>query len=181
MREDTIAERYARALLDIGVDKGTLENLGTELNRVRKLFADSEELHKVMSHPSFDVDTRKKVLGELLERVIVGPTCRNFMLLLVDRNRISMIEKIAQVFADLVDQHLGRVRATVTVAQAMSMPDQKRLERALGSVTGKTITLDHKVDPSIIAGVVTEVDGRVFDGSVRTSLQSIGARLRAGI
>ena len=52
MREDTVAERYARALLDIGVDKGTLENLGTELNRVRKLFADSEELHKVMSHPS---------------------------------------------------------------------------------------------------------------------------------
>ena len=41
-----------------------------------------------------------------------------------------MIERIAQVFADLVDRHLGRVRATVTVAQAMSIPDQKRLERA---------------------------------------------------
>ena len=41
-----------------------------------------------MSHPSFDVDTRKKVLGELMERVIVGPTCRNFMFLLVDQGDV---------------------------------------------------------------------------------------------
>ena len=63
----------------------------------------------------------------------------------------------------------------------MSVPDQKRLERALGGVTGKTVILDHKVDKAIIAGVVTEIDGRVYDGSVRTSLQTIGARLRAGV
>ena len=181
MREDTIAERYARALLDIGVDRGTLENLGTELNRVNTLFAQSEDLYKVMSHPSFNAETRKNVLGELMERVIVGPTCRNFIFLLVDRNRISMIQRITKVFGDLVDQHLGRVRATITVAQPMSDPDRKRLERALGSATGKQVMLEHQVDPSIIAGVVTEVDGRVFDGSVRTSLAKMGARLRADI
>ena len=49
--------------------------------------------------------------------------------------------------------------------------------------TAQTIpqVLEHQVDPSIIAGVVTEVDGRVFDGSVRTSLAKMGARLRADI
>lgn len=179
MREDTIAERYALALLEIGVERGTLENLSNELNRVSTLFAQSEDLRKVMSHPSFNADTRKSVLGELMERVIVGPTCRNFMFLLVDRGRIGMIERITKVFGDLMDRHLGRVRAMVTVAQPMSEPDRKRLERALGSATGKQVILDHQVDPSIIAGAVTEVDGRVFDGSVRMSLSQLGVRLRA--
>ena len=90
-----------------------------------------------------------------------------------------MIERITKVFGDLMDRHLGRVRAMVTVAQPMSEPDRKRLERALGSATGKQVILDHQVDPSIIAGVVTEVDGRVFDGSVRMSLSQLGVRLRA--
>ena len=40
MREDTVAERYARALLEIGVERGTLESLGDELGRVSALFAD---------------------------------------------------------------------------------------------------------------------------------------------
>ena len=181
MREDTVAERYARALLEIGVDRGTLENLGNELNRVNKLFTQSEELRKLMVHPSFSIEVRKNVLGELMERVIVGPTCRNFMLLLLDRGRINILGSITKVFGQLVDQHLGRVRATVTVAQALSLPDKTRLERALGNSTGKKVLIETKVDPSIIAGVVTEVDGRVYDGSIRTSLKHIGSRLRSGV
>ena len=181
MREDTVAERYARALLEIGVERGTLENLGTELGRVSALFAQSDELMTLMKHPSFTVDARKAVLGELMERVIVGPTCRNFMFLLVDRGRVTLIENIERVFGTLVDKHLGRVRATVTVAQPLSEPDRKRLERALSGATKKQVILDSKVDSSVIAGMVTEVDGRVYDGSVRTSLQKIGASLRAGV
>lgn len=116
-----------------------------------------------------------------MERVIVSPTCRNFMLLLVDRGRISLVENIERVFGDLVDRHLGRVRATVTSAQPLSEPDRKRLERALSSATKKQVILNTQIDTSVIAGMVTEVDGRVFDGSVRTSLSKIGARLRTGV
>lgn len=181
MREDTVAERYARALLEIGVERGTLESLGDELGRVSALFAQSEELRTLMKHPSFTTETRKGVLGELMERVIVSPTCRNFMLLLVDRGRISLVENIERVFGDLVDRHLGRVRATVTSAQPLSEPDRKRLERALSSATKKQVILDTQIDTSVIAGMVTEVDGRVFDGSVRTSLSKMGARLRTGV
>lgn len=181
MREDTIAERYARALLEIGVERGTLDTLEDELGRVSNLFKLSDELRQLVRHPSFDAETRKNVLIELMERLILGPTCRHFVLLLVDRGRISMIEKITQVFSQLVDAHSGRVRAKVTVAQPLSDIDKKRLERSLAAATGKQVILEHHVDSSVIAGVVSEVDGRVFDGSVRTRLNTLGARLRARV
>jgi F-type H+-transporting ATPase subunit delta len=181
MRQDTIAERYARAFLDIGVDKGNLETLGAELARVDKLFQSSEELRVLVRHPSFDVETRKRVLDELMGRLVVSPTCRNFVFLLTDQGRISLISHIAEVFNILVDRHLGRVRAKVTVAQPLSDLNRGRLERALAASTGKQVIIDVEVDTVIIVGVITELDGQVFDGSVRTRLNSLGDRLRARI
>ena len=181
MRQDTIAERYARAFLDIGIDKGNLESLGAELARVEQLFQSSEELRVLVRHPGFNVETRKHVLDELMSRLVVSPTCRNFVFLLTDQGRVSLISNIVQVFNGLVDRHLGRVRAKVTVAQPLSDLNRGRLERALAKSTGKEVIIDAEVDTSIIAGVITELDGQVFDGSVRTRLDSMGARLRARV
>jgi F-type H+-transporting ATPase subunit delta len=132
-------------------------------------------------HPGFNVETRKRVLDELMGRLVVSPTCRNFIFLLTDQGRVSLISNIAQVFNELVDRHLGRVRAKVTVAQPLSDLNRGRLERALAKSTGKEVIIDAEVDTSIIAGVITELDGQVFDGSVRTRLDSMGARLRARV
>lgn len=181
MRQDTIAERYARAFLDIGIDKGNLETLGNELARVDKLFQDSEELRVLVRHPGFNVDTRKRVLDELMGRLVVSPTCRNFIFLLTDQGRISLISNITTVFNSLVDRHLGRIRAKVTVAQPLSDENRDHLKNALDAITGKEVIIDDQVDTSIIAGVIAEFDGQVFDGSVRTRLDSIGARLRARV
>lgn len=179
MRQDTIAERYARAFLDIGIDRGSLESLGAELGRVNALFQESEELRTLVRHPSFDIETRKRVLDELMGRVVVSPTCRNFIFLLTDQGRIALIDNITRVFNDLVDRHLGRVRAKVTVAQPLSELNKGRVERALSKVTGKEVIIESAVDTAIIAGVIAEVDGQVFDGSVRARINTLGTRLRA--
>ena len=179
MRQDTIAERYAKAFLDIGIDRGSLESLGDELARVNTLFQESEELRTLVRHPSFDVETRKRVLDELMGRVVVSPTCRNFIFLLTDQGRITLIDHVTRAFNDLVDRHLGRVRAKVTVAQPLSELNKGRVERVLSKVTSKQVIIESEVDTSIIAGVIAEVDGQVFDGSVRTRLNTLGVRLRS--
>jgi F-type H+-transporting ATPase subunit delta len=67
----------------------------------------------------------------------------------------------------------------VTVAQPLSELNKGRVERALSKVTGKEVIIESEVDTSIIAGVIAEVDGQVFDGSVRARLNTLGSRLRA--
>lgn len=181
MRQETIAERYAKAFLDIGVERDSLEAFGAELDKVNALFEESEELRLLVRHPSFDAETRKRVLEELMGRVVVSPTCRNFIFLLTDQGRVSLISEITASFKALVDAHLGRVRAQVTVAQPLSDINRTRLERSLSGLTGKEVIVEDRLDPSIIAGVITEVNGRVFDGSARSRLNTIGDRLRARV
>jgi F-type H+-transporting ATPase subunit delta len=179
MRQETIAERYARALLDIGVDRDSLEALSVELTKVNTLFEDSEELRVLVRHPAFNVEVRKKILEELMTRLVVSPTCRNFVLLLIDQGRASLMREITHSFSDLMDLHLGRVRARVTVAQPLSGVNRTRIERSLANLTGKEVIIEEHLDDSIVAGVITEVNGQVFDGSLRTRLDSLGSQLRA--
>lgn len=179
MREISIAQRYAIALLDIAVEKKTVEKFGEELARVVKLFEDSSELRTVVTHPRVDIETRKRVLGELMARTMVNPTCQNFVYLLVDRKRVTSLRVIMERYADLVDQHLGRVRAEVTSARPLSAPERMRLTAALAKSSGKQVVLSERVDPSLIGGVITRMSGKVIDGSVRARLNAMRARLGA--
>lgn len=178
MRAPIIAERYARALLDIGLERKNYEQLGRELGRVAELFRRSGELRELFRNPKFDAEVRKRVLADLAQRVMVSPVMRNFLFLLVDRNRIRFLEEIDAAFHRLADEHAGRVRARVTVAAKMGPVEAARLRTILQRVTGKEVVLEEHEDPSILGGVITRIGDRVFDGSVRTQLESLRGRLR---
>lgn len=179
MRAPTIADRYARALLDIGVDRKNYEQLGRELDRVVALF-EHAELRQLFQNPKFDIEARKGVLGELLRRVMVSPICKNFLFLLVDRNRIGYLPEIVAAYHDLSDAHAGRVRARVTVASRLGESDIARLRTVLQQATGKQVIVDQEEDPAILGGVITRIEGRIYDGSVRTQLETMRARLKQG-
>jgi F-type H+-transporting ATPase subunit delta len=178
VRAPIIAERYAEALLGIGLERKSVEQLGRELDRVAELFKQAPELRELFRNPKFDADVRKRVMGELLQRVLVSPTVRNFLNLLIDRHRIAHLEDITTAFHALADEKSGRIRAEVISARALGPAEQARLRTILQKVTGKQVVLDERQDPSIIGGVITRVGDRVYDGSVRSRLEGMRNRLK---
>lgn len=181
MREITIAERYAIALIEIGAEKQNLDGLGQELNRALNLFKQSAELGTIMAHPRVSVDARKKVISELMSRVTIGPTCQNFVKLLIDRKRISLLSAIIDHYHHLVDVRLGRVRAEVISAAPLEDHEVNQLRDALGKHTGKEVIIERRVDDRLIGGVITRVDGKVIDGSLRARLSGLEDQLRAAL
>lgn len=179
MRAPTIAHRYARALLDIGIERKNYEQLGRELDRVVGLF-DHDEIAQLFKNPKFGAETRRAVLGELLKRLMVSPICRNFLMLLVDKGRISNLPEIVEAYHALADEHGDRVRARVTVAARLPESDIARLRTVLQQATGKQVIVEQDEDPEILGGVITRIGGRIYDGSVRTQLETIRARLKQG-
>ena len=172
-----IGERYARALLGIGVSNANFEQLGRELDRVGELFA-IEDVSNLFRNPKFGAQARKNVLSELLVEVAVSPLCRNFLYLLVDRARIGYLPEIVEAYHELADAQAGRVRANVKVAQSLTEADLERLRAVLQAGTGKQVVIEQTVDSSIIGGVVANVGGRVYDGSIKTQLETLRSRLK---
>ncbi len=177
MRGTTIAHRYAQALLDIGIERENFEQLGRELIRVKALFA-SPDLKELFRNPKFGVPLRRKVMAELLKEVVVSSIVQNFLFLLIDRNRIRYLPQICESFEALMDGELKRLKAKITVAQSLSSSEAAKLRASFKKMMGREIILEQDLDPSIIGGVITRIDGRIYDGSIRAQLESLRAQLK---
>jgi len=178
VRAVAVSQRYAQALLDIGVERGNFEQLGRELDRVAGLFK-APDLLELFRNPKFDAEARKRVLGELLLRVMVSPICRNFLFLLVDRNRIGILPEIVVAYHGLADVRSARVRARVTVPRLLSEPDVARLRTVLQKATGREVVVEQQEDPALIGGMITRIGDRIYDGSIRSQLLRLRSELKA--
>lgn len=178
MAGSTLCLRYAKALLDIGVERKIQDQIGRELDRVGAVFASAPELLELFRNPKFRVVDRKGVLAELLKRVMVSPVTRNFLFLLAEKGRMGYLKGIIEAFHSLADESSGRIRAQVTVASALTEPELSRLRTILGKLTGLSVVIEAREDPTLIGGVVTRIGGKVYDGSVRAQLDTLQARLR---
>jgi F-type H+-transporting ATPase subunit delta len=168
-----VARRYAQALLELGVEQGNLDKLVDDLSTIAGAWETSHELRNSLENPLVAHAAKKAVMGELAEQVGASPTTRSALLLLVDRRRTRALPYIAKTLGELADARKGVVRAEVTTATPLGEAYYVRLQALLEKMTGKHVVVDRVTDPSLIAGVVTRIGDRIFDGSLRTRLQSV--------
>jgi F-type H+-transporting ATPase subunit delta len=174
----SVARRYARALLALGVDESREEKFGDELLEVLEALEKSRDAGSFLRNPGYTPAQRHSAVDALAKALKLSPTVVKFLGLLVDRQRISDLAQIARVYSGLVDAQVGRVRATVTSAAPLSDRELKKLRDSIADMTGSTIVLDAKTDPAIIGGAITQVGATRFDGSLRTQLERMREALK---
>jgi F-type H+-transporting ATPase subunit delta len=175
----SIARRYAKALFSLAREERALDQTGSELEQLARL-ADHPEIGPVLANPLLSPASRRNLARTLGERLALAPTTRNFVGLLADHQRLDQLAGIADHFRRLVDQELRRVRAKLTSAVELDPPQQAAMTAKLENVTGKTVLAENRVDPALLGGVVVEIEGRVFDGSVRNQLERLAASIAGG-
>lgn len=180
MKAGSLARRYAKALIAIGIDQQSYEKLAGELAGVAKLFSEHPTLAATLQNPSYPLAKRKAVMEGVVTRLNPSATVKNFLLLTVDRGRVEFIPAIAAEYQALADEEAGRVRADVRVATDADLQDLDKLKLALEKRTGKQVVISARVDPTLIAGKVTRIGSTVLDGSVSTRLESMGNALLEG-
>ncbi len=173
MSVSIVARRYAKALLDLGVESGQLDRLVDEVGAFAAAWETNADLRNAIENPLVPHGAKKAVMAELAERIGASATARNALLLLVDRRRTKTVPYIAQMLRELADERKGVVRAEVTTAAPLSEGYYARLQAQLEKMTGKRVAIDRRTDPSLIAGVVTRIGDRIVDGSLRTRLHSL--------
>jgi F-type H+-transporting ATPase subunit delta len=173
----SVSRRYARALFSIGVDRGSFEQLGRELDAVAALWAESAELRQALENPVFKPSEKRAVMQSLLPRVAPTADVQRFVLLLLERRRLPAVTSIARAYQEMADAHTGRVRAQVTSAQPLAAADLERVRQSLARRTGKQVIVEPAVDAALLGGVVARVGDLVLDGSVRTQLAALRDKL----
>ena len=178
MRGDAgAARRYARALLDValkaGQDAGALR---TDLDEAVRVVKSSRELQQALEHPALPVEKKKKLLAALFAGRGASLLLK-LLDLLVERRRLALLPHVARTYASLWNAQRGVSAAEAVSAVSLSKDEEGALQKALRDLTGKEVELTARVDPSLLGGLLVNMDGRTYDGSVKTRLVSLREHL----
>jgi F-type H+-transporting ATPase subunit delta len=175
-----IAERYARAFIELGEESGAIDRLADDLHRVLEVMNQADgQLLGALCTPVFTLDERRAVVEAVLPRLGLHPLTLNLLNLLLDKGRFPALPKIVEMFGTQADERAGRVRVRVETAEPLTGPLEAEVRAALERVTGKSVILQTEVVPSLIGGMIARVGGTVYDASVRNRLHQIRHRLLA--
>ncbi|MBI3406233.1 MAG: ATP synthase F1 subunit delta [Acidobacteria bacterium] len=172
-----LALRYARALADVAIAKNSTESLKRELAAFNGLLEDSPDLKTVLASPAVARENKHNVIRKVCERMGASPALRNFLLVIVDGRRAALLPEIEREFHSELLARLKTAEAFVTSARELNSAEQSDLKVALEKQTGKKIQAVFGVDPELIGGAVARVGSTIYDGSVRSQLNRLRARL----
>jgi len=168
--------RYAKALLGLAQEQHIAESIGVELTRVAEVLADAT-LAKTLSLPNLSPKTRKSVVDLLVESLSPHILLGNFLRVLAENDRLKDFSVIERAYQNLLEQTLGRVRAKIHTAAQLPEEELQALVDAFSQLTQKTVVPSVTIDPDLLGGVVVEIQGKVYDASLKTQLQRIGQAL----
>jgi F-type H+-transporting ATPase subunit delta len=170
------ANRYAKALADVLYpDKAELGY--QQLQGFLSILTNQADVRRFLENPALAGERRKRMLDGIFGALKVDRHVANFIGILVDRDRLSILEEIIQAYREILDDKFGILRARVTSASSLDAVQQKELTARLERATGKQIRMQMAVDPSLIGGMVAQVGSTIYDGSVRQQLQAFKNRL----
>lgn len=173
MSQSTVALPWARALLELAIDRKELTQVRRWLDELASLTQQSSDLRIVFSNPTITVAERKAVAGELAGRLGWSTMFQNYVSLVADRRRLGYLSAIAREFRKLADAHEGILRATARTATPLDDAQVMQLGVVLRSLTGRKVEVEQALDPSLIGGLQVFIDGRVYDTSVRSQLDGL--------
>ena len=174
MSPGAASSRYARALFDVVLKEGhDVSKVQGEVQQFADLFAGAQ-LAQILGNPGIPASKKQALAKALIDRTgQVTPPLAKLILVLAEKDRLTLLPGIARAYAERVMDHLKIVRGEVTTAIPLTPEKLLALEQGLAQATGRKVVLESRVDPSIIGGAVTRLGSTVYDGSVTTQLQKM--------
>lgn len=177
-RDEAIASVYATSLLDLAFEKAVHAEMLAELRGFDQVLEREPSFTAFLGTPNI----RREVKKDLVTRVFgpkVSDFTLNFLKVVIDRRRQANLRQIIRAFIDGYHQRMGELVVKVQSAVPLGDAQRGRLTSALKSKFEKEVVLEERVSPRILGGLVLQVGDTRIDGSLRSRLETIGARLEA--
>jgi F-type H+-transporting ATPase subunit delta len=170
----SIAKRYAKGLFAVGEKDGQYKGYLAELENILGLFEKEQRLKKALMLPLLEIQKRKEILSDTMRISGTSLPLANMLTMLLERNRMSYLPIIRDVYSDLVDDKEDRARGTVWTAFPLDPALLNKIEDALkAKFRKKEVILSTIEDKSLIGGVKVAVKGTIIDGSVKRQLETL--------
>ncbi|SEL85170.1 ATP synthase F1 subcomplex delta subunit [Maribacter orientalis] len=171
MSESRAALRYAKAILDMAKEKKALTAVEKDMRSITATISDSKELRDVLASPVVSGVSKRNALAEIFmgsDAITEGSIS-----MLVDNKRIGMLNEVALKYIILNEQLKGKGVAYVTTAVPLNAEMEKKVLKQVATITGDEVTIENKIDESIIGGFILRIGDLQYDASIANKLNNI--------
>lgn len=172
-----VASAYAQALYDLAKEENLTETILQQLTALQQSFDSEPDFLRLMDAANLPKEERCQILDDSF-RGKTEPYVLNFMKILTEKGYIRYFSECAKAYRDVYNTDHGILPVQAVTAVPLRQDQILRLTEKLAKITGKSIDLSCRTDPSILGGVRLDYDGKRVDGTVRSRLDAIGKMLK---
>jgi F-type H+-transporting ATPase subunit delta len=172
MTETKVAKRYAKSLIDLTTDKGSLDAVNADMKLFISVCEQNKELSLLLTNPIIHSDKKINILKEIFGQK-VNPVTIAFFELVTKKGREKYLEMIAKEFVSCYKQIKGIQTAEITSAAGLDEKLREDVYRLLRENMKLEIELVEKVDSKLIGGFVLRIGDKQYDASISSELRRL--------
>lgn len=172
MADSRVAARYAKSLIDLSLEQGSLEKVYEDMLMIHNTCKGNEELLVFLKSPIIKTEKKRAIVKAIFSGKVT-PITEAFIDLMTSRKRESYLDAIASAFLAQYKHHKHIITAVVTTASGLDENLRKQVFELVRKSADSEVELIEKVDKNLIGGFVLRVGDKQVDASISRKLQEL--------
>lgn len=168
---------YAKAVLELAKEENRVEAIYEELKELREVLINNADFSALIASPMLYSLEKKAVLKKVFEAEL-SKEVMNFLLILVEKNRIGLLVKIIEEFETLYYSYANITKAKVYTTLPLEEDMLEALREALKKLSSSEVVIETKIDEDLLGGIKVVMGDKIIDSTTLFRLKKLGAELR---
>mgnify|MGYP001291051194 CR=1 FL=1 len=172
MKETKIANRYAKALFDLALEKNLIDKVKQDMDQVVSVCQQNKDFRLMLQSPIIFTDKKEAILKEVFEKQLEQISFF-FLMIITRKKREAIIDSIAQQYVEIYKDYKNITDAQLSTAVEIDKAIKDKLIELLKEQTKGEIELETSVDEDLIGGFVLDYDNKKYDASIRKQIKKL--------
>tara|TARA_Y100000590_G_scaffold451845_1_gene593964 strand:+ start:88 stop:645 length:558 start_codon:yes stop_codon:yes gene_type:complete len=168
-----ISNRYASALYDLAVEKNNIDTTINDLNSMKEIINKNKDLRLLIKSPLVSSQDKLEIFAKILLKLDANELTYNFIKVIASNKRFAYLQLIISQFIKINSQKRGDIIADITSAEELSDIQKNEIQNKLKTKLGDKLSLNYKIDNSIIGGLIVKVGSKMIDSSLASKINKL--------
>ena len=166
------ALRYAKAILNFAVEQHKEDNVNNDMSLIVNTLKESKDLQLMLKNPILKTNLKKETIKTIFSSN-VSPLTISSINLLIDNNRLDILNEVAEKYTIIYDELKGKEIAKITTAIPLNSELNNQVLDKVKEITGKKASIENIINPNILGGFILRIGDIQYDASIANKLQSL--------
>lgn len=166
------AKGYGKALFSLACESNAKNEYASALGTVEKIFKSNPEYSEILSSPNIPISEKLSAMVDAFGDAVPEHVL-SFLMLMCEKGHLALLREAIREYTALLNASERVTVVRVTSAVELSSDEKQRLKAKFEKLWHGDVRLEYSVDSTLLGGLITEVNGKITDGSLRCRLSRI--------